>query len=282
MIKKTLSWIEIFTSNTPWPTTLVVGLVHGNEIVGKHVIDYITHQAKKKKHIGTVITLIANIDAYKKNVRFIDTDLNRAFMDIKRAKNNEEKRAQTIKSFFADIPIDYIFDIHSTPSKSKPMILCTSQKESFQLAKRFPINYVVRWLIDSVEWIPLMKHFTAKGTKGLAFEAGWHEDQKTINKGKKIGEIIRRLHNKKETKNVKRQTVIQTSECIHTSDNRFKFSKDYKGFEVIHPGEIRGRDSKKSYSFTKEKIIMIPNTKFQDDLKKKGKTWLVYFGEKQK
>jgi len=109
-----------------------------------------------------LITLIANIEAHKKNVRFIDSDLNRSFTREKNENDSESRRAHEIMSFLQKINIDHIFDIHSTPSKSDPMILCTKQKASLQLAKKFPISYVIKNLIDKVEGTPLVNYLTKK------------------------------------------------------------------------------------------------------------------------
>ena len=100
---------------------------------------------------GRIISLIGNPDAYEIRKRFIDSDLNRVFDKRSDIENREIKRAQEIKKFFDGIKIDYIFDIHSTSTRSDPMILCTSQEGSKELAKKMPIKKVVHGLIDIVE-----------------------------------------------------------------------------------------------------------------------------------
>ena len=281
MTNKDLIWVEIFSSKEVWPNTLIVWLMHGNEIVWEHVLNYIQQRVKLNKHKWTIITLIGNIDAYKNNVRFINSDLNRSFLIDDEFGDNERKRAHEIMYFFSNIKIDYVFDVHSTPSKSDPMILCSQQKESTELAKYFPIKYVVNNLINNLEWVSLLQYFVNKWAIGVAFEAWCHEDPETIQKWKIIAQTILDIHNNKQSKMNKNQIIINTTDILHTSDPQFAFSKSYKWFEIVRSGEIRGKDSQQSYSFTTDKILMIPNTKFQEDLKKKARTWLVYFWQEQ-
>ena len=77
------------------------------------------------------------------------------------------------------------------------------------------------------------------------------------------------------------QQVIMVTDVMYVSDSSFKFTKDYQWFETISAGEVRGSDSAGNHVFSHEKILIMPNTKFQEDLKKQPKTWLVYFGEQQ-
>ena len=183
--------------------------------------------------------------------------------------------------FFAWMKIDYIFDIHSTPSKSDPMILCSAQEASFSLAEKFPLQRIVRWLIDNVEWVSLLNHFVAHWSIGVAFEAWCHEDPETITTGLSIAQTILSLHEGSVVQDNLDQQVIMITDVMYVSDSSFRFTKAYQWFEIIHSGEVRGSDSTRDYFFATEKILIMPNTKFQDDLQKQSKTRLVYFGELQ-
>jgi hypothetical protein len=276
-----LFWLDIFPWSSSGPVTLVVGLVHGNEIVGKQVIDRIQTYANHWNHQWTIMTLVANPIAYQHNVRFMDTDLNRSFWSENLSQDRESLRAREIMDYFNDIHLDYVFDVHSTPSRSDPMILCTRQQASKDLATKFPLRYVVHHLVDSVEWEPLMMYFVKKGSVGLAFEAWCHYDQETLRTGEKIADIILNHQNCFPLPLYEWQVSIVTTDALFTSDVNFEFAKDYKGFELVPAGEIWGRDTHQAYRFATDKIIMIPNIKFRDDLQKKSKTWLVYFWEQQ-
>ena len=96
-----------------------------------------------------------------------------------------------------------------------------------------------------------------------------------------IAQTIFSLHEGESVCDMEDQKVMVVTDVMYVSDSSFMFSKNYQGFETLLPGEIWGRDNIKNYSFATEKILIMPNTKFQDDLKRQPKTWLVYFGELQ-
>jgi succinylglutamate desuccinylase len=100
------------------PSIVVVGCLHGNELVGHKVIK----ELKKIKIIkGQLKTIIANPKAMRVNKRFIDHDLNRSFPGNKNSKLLEEKLAVKILKMIS--PSDYVLDIHSTSSDTKNVII---------------------------------------------------------------------------------------------------------------------------------------------------------------
>ena len=274
-----MQWIKTFNFTPSGPTTVIVGLVHGDEIVGKKAIEYLQRKIKNKHLTGKIITLYANLEWNKKDQRFIDHDLNRAFDMGDISWSYEATRASQIKKYFEHIPIDYMFDLHSTPSKSDPMILCTSQKSSLKLAAKMPIRYVIQWLIDIVEGTSLLKYFQKKIKLGMAFECGCHKENDTILTGKKIIEVILDFHQWKKLPDQKDQTKIHITDIVHTSDSKFIFSKPYKWFEKLKRWEIWGKDSTCTHSFNKQKILVMPNTVIRQWLKKQSKVWVAYFGD---
>jgi succinylglutamate desuccinylase len=137
-------------------------MVHGNEMVGKYVLDFFLKKTKKTPFCGKIILLEANVAAAKKNIRFIHADLNRSFAKDSDLNMLETKRANEIKEFFKKIKVDFVYDLHSTPSESDPMILCTSQTRSYDLAKKFPIKRIIKNLIDIVDGMSLVKYFTTR------------------------------------------------------------------------------------------------------------------------
>lgn len=273
-----MEWIKIIDFNTPGPTTLVVGLVHGNEVVGAKAIEYL-HQKITASHDvrGRIITLYANLKGQQQDRRFIDHDLNRAFALAEDASSYEISRAKEIKNFFADMHIDYLFDLHSTSSKSDPMILCTSQKSSLDLASKMPIRHVVQWLIDIVEWTSLVKYFQNNITLGMAFECGCHKDEDTIVTWKKIIDVIIDFHQGKQLPDQTDQIKIHITDLILTSDPGFTYSKPYQWFELLQKWEIRGKDMTGDYSFDIPKILVMPNMIIAQELEKKNKVGVAYF-----
>lgn len=273
-----MQWIKIFNFNKPGPTTLIVGLVHGNEIVGQKSIQYVQKKIKEINNFpGKIITLYANPRAHMVDKRFIDCDLNRAFDQDEVVWSYEIKRANQIKKYFENIQVDYMFDLHSTPSKSDPMILCTSQKSSLSLSSKMPIQHVIYGLIDIVEGTSLLRYFQKNIQLGMAFECGCHKDASTIITWQKIIDTILDFHQWRRLEENKDQVKIRITDLVHTSDPKFEYTKPYKWFEKLKKWEIRGRDATWEHSFNKSKILVMPNTTIAKQLKKHSKVWVAYF-----
>jgi len=272
-----MQWVKIFDSKKSWPTTLIVWLVHWNEIVWKKSIEYLHQKIQNKNLAWKIITLYANLKWYRTDKRFIDHDLNRSFDKDNSKWSYEIKRANQIKKFFNNIPIDYIFDLHSTSSKSDPMILCTSKKSSLKLSSKMPIKHVIQWLIDIVEWASLLKYFQNKIKLGMAFECGCHKDDNTIKKWKEIIDVIFDFHQGKKLKNNQNQIKIKITDIVHTTDPKFKYTKPYKWFEILKGWEIWWIDNTWKHSFDKSKVLVMPNMVIAQELEKKSKVWAAYF-----
>src|SRR5690242_12123871 len=94
------------------PVIGIVGAMHGNES-GPAIIE----KLKKLKVRKTIKYIIANPEAREKNVRFIDSDLNRSFPG-KKDGNREERLAYQLRKIGKDI--DILIDLHSCSMESKP------------------------------------------------------------------------------------------------------------------------------------------------------------------
>jgi len=120
----------------------IVGGTHGNELIGVHLVKNCWNTADHKDFQAfpsmTIVPCLANEDAAKLNVRFVDRDLNRCFeldelLSSEKVDNLETKRATYLNSqvlgpkchikssighWKKDHPqaVDYMIDLHSTTS----------------------------------------------------------------------------------------------------------------------------------------------------------------------
>ena len=95
---------------------VIVGATHGNEPSGVKAMVQL-HQTFESGRIhikkGRISLLLGNPQAYERDVRYVDCDLNRAFDGQKRS-TVEGKRALEIKRFFEDNEdIQAVLDLHS-------------------------------------------------------------------------------------------------------------------------------------------------------------------------
>jgi len=107
--------IQISAPN-PGDHVVIVGATHGNEPSGVKAMVQL-HQALESGEIrikkGRISLLLGNPQAYERDVRYVDGDLNRAFDGQKRS-TVEGQRALEIKRFFEDSEdIQAVLDLHS-------------------------------------------------------------------------------------------------------------------------------------------------------------------------
>lgn len=120
------------------PIIGIIGCLHGDETIGKRVVDEIAGLNIKK---GSVVTLIANYLAYQRKKRFIKQDLNRAFPGLKNG-NYEQKLAYKIINIVKNV--DYLIDIHSTTTDVKNTVIITKKnKKILKLINFFKPRRVV-------------------------------------------------------------------------------------------------------------------------------------------
>jgi hypothetical protein len=93
------------------PRILIVGTQHGNERLGPRLKRYI---AKHPQKYASVDYLCGNPRAFRANVRFIETDLNRSYDPKGEPATYEERRAQKVLEFIRRGNYDYVFDVHTS------------------------------------------------------------------------------------------------------------------------------------------------------------------------
>ena len=129
--------MRILTKGEGRLTVGVVGRLHGNEPLGEEAIELLL----KKNIDSEIVYLIANEEAGKKNVRFLESDLNRSFPGNANG-NHEERLAARIVDELKEC--DFVIDIHATTARTEPFIILTKDSElNWSLAKHMPLSKVV-------------------------------------------------------------------------------------------------------------------------------------------
>lgn len=187
------------------PVVLISACTHGNERIGLKVQEAI----KKLKLLrGTVICLTGNPEAFKRNVRFIGTDLNRSFPG-KANGSYEEKLASNI------LPIikacDVVIDIHSTTSTLKDTaIVGKNDSNTKSILKYLPIKYVLKWSANKPNGV------ISDARIGIGLEIG--NDKSAISLKKNISIV---------------KVILQRLNM--TIGPKLTVQKDLKYFEVFSP-----------------------------------------------
>jgi len=167
--------------------------IHGNEPAGFYGVQKVINELIDKQVVfnGNFYALLGNVKAINSCVRFHDLDLNRLWSkeDIDRLKGNSEQTAlekdeqsalySEIKSIFDAHNGPFVFiDLHTTSSPTVPFITISDSLNNRSLAKKFnvPIVLGIEEFIDG----PLLTYLNEFGHISLGFEAGQHQDKKSI------------------------------------------------------------------------------------------------------
>ncbi len=214
------------------PLISIVGCLHGNEIIGKRVIDKLKDICLLK---GSLKLIVANEKAIQKKQRIVDGDLNRSFPGKKNG-NYEERLAHSISKEIKDS--DIVIDIHATTSNFDRIAIVTNlRKTTRNILRLVPCKKVAlirKNVFGGGEMIRYAK-------TGLAIEYG--PNKKGTNYKKALFEIVAILKNlgmikgSKLNSTKKELYTVTGSYEVHLP---FKTNKNILNFKLIKKGKVIG------------------------------------------
>ncbi|PWA22744.1 hypothetical protein CCH79_00002152 [Gambusia affinis] len=153
----------------------IFGGTHGNEMSGVTLVNLWTQNSAEIQRKGLEIKpFITNPKAVEKCVRYVDTDLNRAFTQENLSATGgdelpyEVQRAQEINRMFGPKgsaeAYDVIFDLHNTTSNMGCTLILESSKDAFNLQM---MNYIKKAFAPASCLVllnehPLLKYSTSR------------------------------------------------------------------------------------------------------------------------
>lgn len=237
-------------SNEP---VCIMGSIHGDERIGATVLERLKDALREVDIQSDVYLILGNPEAYRQNVRFVDTDMNRLFSArrnvISPARDNvEEKRISEIVPVLAEC--HYLLDIHSTIKPSVPFVYCEPDSAHKVLAELMGVEYIVSASPDfrPADLITSADNFVDRhGGLGITYESGWHKDAFDIDdvllKAKlflqRTGACDFGLDEPEKSAESKHLTIYNHVVPRSTS---FAFARDFHNFDTIAAGEIIGDD----------------------------------------
>ena len=150
---------------------LIVGGTHGNEWTGVKIVQHYQDYLKSKYPKLELEFLFANPEANKKNCRFTEEDLNRAFafLDEKRS-TYENKRAQEIRHLIQSTPC-FVLDLHtSTANMGKTVVVTHYNPLNLSLCAHLARKFSDCRIIGSPD--PRKKYLVSQSQNGLILEVG--------------------------------------------------------------------------------------------------------------
>lgn len=106
----------------------LIGSQHGNELLGEKLYNYLkAHHPELAKH---VTFFLANPAAHREGMRFIESDMNRSYVDSPRTY--EERLASKLLSKLASSSYDVILDLHTTTVDQPPSFICGNHNQKVE------------------------------------------------------------------------------------------------------------------------------------------------------
>jgi predicted deacylase len=275
-----VDYVTSLDSGAAGPQVLVTALTHGNEICGAIALDRL-FRAGLRPRCGTLTLAFDNIAAYHNfrptlpiASRFVDEDFNRLWdprvLDGPR-RSSELARARALRPFVD--AADFLLDIHSMQHATAPLMLTGVLDRGLALARRVGIpELIVR--DEGHAAGPRMRDYGGFGDPGsaktaLLIEAGQHWLRDTAEVATDImlrflvvlgtlaeedAAAIAGAHFRTRP----RQRVIEVTEAVTITADRFEFAGDFRGLEVLSPkGTLIGRDGDREIRTPYDECVLI-------------------------
>ncbi|WP_310992141.1 succinylglutamate desuccinylase/aspartoacylase domain-containing protein [Aequorivita marina] len=251
-----------YDSGKNGPLLFISAGVHGNEPSGVIALQKVFKVLQAEKPIinGKMIGVSGNKEALKRDVRFIDEDLNRTWTkdNIASGKKDSHEKKEMFEIIAileqypeTDFTKRYFLDCHTTSSASEPYISVQKVHDNDLWAHNFP-THIIRGFSDIV--LGCIDHYESRiGITGFVFEGGQHDSK--ISEQNHEGMIWLALHyacnldlnalksypktaKMLEEKRKHRKTFeIEYRHGIKDDDD-FKMEPGYSNFQPIEKGEL--------------------------------------------
>jgi predicted deacylase len=260
-----VEYVTTFDSGVSGPHVLVTALTHGNEICGAIALDRLIRAGSRPRQ-GRLTLAFDNIAAYRSfdrrypvASRYVDEDFNRLWdeptLDGPR-QSTELVRARALRPFVD--AADFLLDIHSMQYATAPLMLAGTLDRSVALARRVGIPELIMCDAGHAagkrmrDYGPFGDPASAK--TALLIEAGQHWQTRAAEVATDV--MLRFLIavgtlGRDEAAVIAgpdfdahpRQRVIEVTEAVTITGDKFEFVDEFRGLEVLSPkGTLIGRD----------------------------------------
>src|SRR5205807_5302172 len=260
-----VEYVTSFVASEPGPHVLVTALTHGNEICGAITLDRLLRAGVRPRR-GTLTLAFDNVAAYREfdarypiASRYVAEDFNRlwhpATLDGPR-QSIELERARALRPIID--AADFLLDLHSMQYATAPLMLAGVLERSRELALRIGIPELI--MCDAGHAAgPRMRDYggfgdPASAKTALLIECGQHWERRAaevatgvtlrflIAVGAVLPEDVGALGGPDFAARP-RQRVIEVTEAVTITGDRFEFTENYRGLEVVpQKGTLIGHD----------------------------------------
>jgi predicted deacylase len=275
-----IDYVTTFDSGVAGPHVLVTALTHGNEICGAIALDRLLDAGLQPRR-GKLTLAFDNIAAYRTFdtriptvSRYVDEDFNRlwaaATLDGPR-QSVELTRARALRRIVD--AADFLLDIHSMQYATAPLMLAGTLDKSLALARQVGIPELI--MCDAGHAAgPRMRDYGGFGDPGsaktaLLIESGQHWERRAAEVATDVmlrflmalGTVTRddaEVLAGPDFDAHPRQRVIQVTEAVTITSDKFEFVHDFRGLEVLSPeGTLIGHDDEREVRTPYDDCVLI-------------------------
>lgn len=276
-----------FVGDKDGPTVIVVGSIHGNEPSGLLAMRKSAPELAKIEFRmkGRVFLVAGNTRALRKDVRYIDADLNRHWtpetielnspgrhISTNRAEDAEQKELLEIfeRIFLTAKDEVYALDLHSTSAESTPFAMIGDTLRNREFARRFPATILLG--IEEQLDATILEYINNLGAVTLGFEAGEHKQKTAVdnqealiwlalyNSGCLDGQDVdveRHERTLREAMGRPRIIEIRHRHAIGPEDD-FEMMPGYENFQPVRKGEVLAKDRNGDVKAIESGLILMP------------------------
>ena len=275
-----VDYVTSFDGAVAGPHVLVTALTHGNEICGAIALDRFFRAGLRPRQ-GRLTLAFDNVAAYRSfdprvptASRYVDEDFNRlwsaATLDSPR-QSVELSRARALRPIVD--AADFLLDIHSMQYATAPLMLAGTLDRSLALAKRVGIPELI--MCDAGHAAgPRMRDYGGFGDAGstktaLLIESGQHWERRAAEVATDVmlrflialGVVTRDDAAPlagPDFDAYSRQRVIQVTDAVTITGDKFEFVQDFRGLEVLSPkGALIGRENGREIRTPYDECVLI-------------------------
>jgi predicted deacylase len=260
-----VEYVTTWDSGAAGPHVMVTAVTHGNEVCGAIALDRLFRAGLQPRR-GRLTLAFDNVAAYHSfnprhpvASRFVDEDFNRLWdegtLDGSR-QSVELARARALRPLVETA--DFLLDIHSMQHATAPLMLAGMLDRSVALARKVGIPEIIMRDAGHAAGKRMRDYGPfgdpASPKTALLIEAGQHWQQVTAEVATDVmlrflvalGTMSREDAAPLGGANFDaqpQQRVIEVTEAVTITGDRFEFVGDFRGLEVLTPkGTLIGRD----------------------------------------
>jgi predicted deacylase len=258
-----IDYITTLDSGRVGPHVMVAALVHGNELCGAIIVDFLLRNEVRplrgKLSLGFLnVAAFAAFDAERPEVsRWVDEDFNRvwdvAVLDGPR-DSVELRRAREIRPLIDQV--DFLLDLHSMQHPTEPLMLCGPTAKGRRFARS--VGYPEYVMCDAGHAAGRrLRDYGAFADEGspknaLLVECGQHWEKKSVEVARESAlrfllslDMVKRdfAFRFLTVTEPAPQKVIEVTAPVTIRTEGFRFAEPYRGLEVIaEQGTVIGWD----------------------------------------